>query len=122
MALFTCDNGDLCDSANGYRVIRAGYKRTHAEIKTTAQLKATLRAGQYAWPGGYPMYFLTSDGGALSFDTVRAELHNVLYSISRGITDGWLVVSCDVNWEDSNLCDDHTGERIKSAYGDDSDE
>ena len=46
------------------------------------------------------MYFLTRDGGALSFKTVRAELASVLDSIRNGYDDGWQVVGCDINWED----------------------
>ena len=72
--------------------LRANYARTHGRIRSAADLKATLRAGAYAWPGGYPLYFLTSDGGALSFATVRDNLARVLDSIATGTNDGWRVV------------------------------
>jgi hypothetical protein len=39
-----------------------------------SELKSILRAGPYAWPGGYPLYFLTIDGGTLSFAAVQAEV------------------------------------------------
>ena len=96
--------------------IRADYCQSHSRIETVSALKATLRAGSYAWPGGYPMYFVTSDGAALLFETVREELHNIIDSIRRGVDDGWRVVATDINWEDGDLVDDHTGERIESAY------
>jgi len=102
--------------------LRAVYCRTYACIKTAAELKATLRAGAYAWPGAYQMYFVTSDGAALSFESVRAELRAVLASISSGTNDGWRVVACQINYEDSDLACDHSGERIPAAYGDDSSE
>ena len=51
--------------------LRANYAIHCGSIKSVADLKATLRAGGFAWPGGYPLYFVTSDGGALSFATVR---------------------------------------------------
>jgi hypothetical protein len=98
--------------------IRPDYSRHFSSIDTVAQLKATLRAGPYAWPGGYPLYFITSDGAALSFDTVRAELHQVIYSIANQIDDGWRVVACDINHEDSDLYDAHTSEKIESAHSD----
>ena len=101
--------------------LRRRYKCIYGRIENTAQLKATLRHGKYAWPGGYPLYFITSDGCALSFETVRAELRNVIDSIKRKINDGWRVIGCDVNWEDADLVDDHTGNPIESAYGDDDD-
>jgi len=50
------------------------YRQHFAQITTTGQLKAMLRDGPYAWPGGYPLFFVTSDGGALSFQTVQDEL------------------------------------------------
>ena len=92
-------------------------KYSFREITETWQLLATLRNGQFAWPGGYPMYFLTSDGGALSFASVREELASILPAIKEHMNDGWRVVACDVNWEDTELVDDHSGELIESAYG-----
>jgi len=96
--------------------VRPNYKWTHRLINTCAELKATLRAGEYAWPGGYPMHFITEDGAALSFKAVREELRCVLDSIKAGGRDGWRVIGCQINWEDGNLLCDHTGERIPSAY------
>jgi hypothetical protein len=88
------------------------------KIKTysTKDLKAQLRSGDHAWPGGYPLFFITSDGAALSFDAVRENLRSVLWSIRHDVNDGWRVIGCDVNWEDASLFCDHTGERIQSAY------
>lgn len=99
--------------------LRKCYKRTHCRIKTGAQLRATLRAGAFTWPGGYPLYFVTSDGGALAFDSVRDNLRSVLDSIRTECNDGWRVVACKVNYEDEYLYDDHTGRKIESAYGQD---
>mgnify|MGYP003342289360 FL=1 len=82
-------------------------------------LKAVLRNGAYAWPGGYPLYFITNDGAALSFSTVLDELPRIMAAIKdRHDRSGWKVVGVDVNWEDDELYDDHTGEKIESAYGD----
>ena len=83
---------------------------------TTKDLKAQLRAGEYAWPGGYPLFFITTDGAALSFEATRANLRSVFDSMRNGIDDGWRIVGCDVNWEDASLFCDHTGKRIESAY------
>lgn len=96
--------------------IRFNYRCTHREIKTVSDLKATLRAGEFAWPGGYPLYFITNDGAALSFKTVRKEFRQVLYSIRNQMSDGWRVCCCEVNYENPELYDDHSGERIESAY------
>jgi len=99
--------------------LRADYRRTHSDISNTLQLRATLRAGAYAWPGGYPMFFITSDGEALSFDTVRAEYAQVSRAIRDKSNDGWRVVACEINYEDAELTCAHSGNRIDSAYGSD---
>ena len=82
---------------------------------TVSNFRRDLRE-PYAWPGGYPRYFLTSDGQALSFKAARAERRNILEAIRHRSNDGGRVVGCDVNWEDPQLDCDHTGERIASAY------
>lgn len=119
--LMVCDHGDLYDTRKleWYRrtPLRKNYAYHHRRIDTMKDLLATLRAGPYGWPGAYPMFFVTNDGAALSFETVRGELANVLDSIKRRIDDGWRVVGCDINYEDNDLTDDHTGEKIPSAYG-----
>ncbi len=86
---------------------------------TTKELKTQLRQGEFAWPGGYPLFFITTDGAALSFKAVRENLRLVMDSIKRDLRDGWQVCAVDVNYEDPTLFCDHTGERIPSAYAED---
>jgi hypothetical protein len=97
--------------------IRPAYRKTFASIETPQQLLATLRAGEFAWPGGYPKFFVTSDGAALSFASVLRQLPSVLSAIRDFQNDGWRVIGCQINWEDCELTCDHSGERIASAYG-----
>lgn len=99
--------------------LRSDYSRTHARITSTLELRATLRAGSHVWPGGYPLYFLTDGGEALSFETVREEYRHVSRAIRTGARDGWRVVACDVNWEDSELACAHSGRAIPAAYTED---
>lgn len=96
--------------------LRTPYNCMFGRIDNVAQMKATLRAGEYAWPGGYPMYFITSDGGSLSFDSVRENLRSIMDSIANDYRDGWKVIACEINWEDGDLYCDHSGKRIESAY------
>jgi len=35
------------------------------KINTVKDFGEALRNGPYAWPGGYPLFFITADGGAL---------------------------------------------------------
>lgn len=96
--------------------LRPRFQWTFKNIATGAELRSTIRGGEFTFPGGYPLYFITSDGGALSFDTVRKNLRSVIWSIRNQCDDGWRVVACDINYEDAELTDDHTGEQIESAY------
>ena len=82
-------------------------------------IKDVLRSGPYAWPGGYPIYFVTCDGDALSFEAVRAEFRQVCHAhLTDNRRDGWALCGYDVNWEDGDLTCAHTGKRIESAYAD----
>lgn len=70
----------------------------------------------YAWPGGYPVFHITDDGGALCPDCANAEGH------VGGDNDGFRIIGSDVNWEDEDLLCDHCGTQIESAYGENGDE
>lgn len=96
--------------------LRANYSGHNRSISTVAQLKAALREGQYTGVGCYPCYFITSDGGALSFESVRANFKSVIDSVKNEINDGWRVVAMDVNYENPDLVCDHTGKPIEYAY------
>ena len=84
---------------------------------TTKDIKRLLRSGQYAWPGGYPMFFITIDGAALSFESVCENWPLVCDSVRHDSDDGWRVIAADINWEDPNLRCEDTGELIEWAYG-----
>lgn len=86
---------------------------------TTKQIKQALRAGKFTWPGGYPTFFITSDGAALSHESVRENWRQVCFSVRNKCNDGWRVIAHDVNWEDSSLYCAHSNKRIESAYAED---
>jgi len=87
---------------------------------TLLEIKTALRSGPYVWPGGYPRFFVTSDGAALSFAAVRSEWRQIVGAhLSDDKHCGWHVAGVDVNWEDPALYCDHTNERIESAYAED---
>jgi hypothetical protein len=86
------------------------------EIKSISDFRKAMRIGPYAWPGGYPLYFITSDGAALSFDAAKAERRNILEAIRDKDNNGWRIVGMDINYEDGELYCEHTNERIPSAY------
>lgn len=61
----------------------------------------------YAWPGGYPLFYLDTDNNTLC--PACANKHDM----SSGIVD------YDANWEDPSLYCDDCGKRIESAYAED---
>jgi hypothetical protein len=86
-------------------------------INSISDFRRAMRHGPYAWPGGYPCYFITNDGAALSFATARKERRCILETLRDKDNSGWRVVAVDINWEDSDLVCDHSGDPIESAYG-----
>jgi len=88
------------------------------------EIKRYLRNGPYAWPGGYPMYFVTIEGDVLSFATVRKHWRDVCEAhIVKGCRlNGWRIEDVNVNWEDPELYCDVSDERIPSAYAEPEDE
>ena len=97
--------------------LRSPYMRTFPEIETGAQFRATLRAGPFAWPGGYTMALQTSDGAALCFDCGRAEARSIIRAIRDRSRDGWRVIGSKVHWEGPDEECAHCGRGIPSAYG-----
>lgn len=86
----------------------------------TKQFKQALRNGPYAWPGGYPLFFVMSDGEALSFNAAKSEAKQIIRAIrEHDIRGGWYPEGVTINWEDSTLYCCHTGEQIECAYHED---
>jgi hypothetical protein len=85
---------------------------------TISQFRKDIRQ-PYAWPGGYPRYFIMQDGCALSFKAAYENKRLILEALSGDIRDSWAIAACEINWEDENLSCDHTGETIECAYSSD---
>lgn len=88
------------------------------QIKSFADVLSALQNGPYAWPGGYPLFFITKDGSALSFAGAAACL-NIIEAAMEG--DDYAapirkVVAVEVNWEDDSLFCCETGKQIEAAY------
>jgi len=88
-------------------------------IAILRQVKEAIRQ-PYAWPGGYPLYILMSDGEALSVKAAWAEFELVARAtLFSCIRDSWKADSVQINWDDTELYCAHTNEKIESAYGED---
>lgn len=84
---------------------------------TLQDIKTRLREGPYAWPGGYPLFFIAHDGEPLSFAAVRERFREVCAAhLTRDERDQWFLTAVEPNWENPDLYCAHTGERIPSAY------
>ena len=84
---------------------------------TVDQFEFALMQGPYAWPGGYPMFFIMKDGEPLSFKAANAEKERIIEAIKDPHdSDTWKPIDVDINWEDDDLFCAHTGEKIYPAY------
>jgi hypothetical protein len=86
------------------------------KINKPSDFGRALKQGPFAWPGGYPLYFVCSDGEPLSFKAAREHASLICQAIRDKDRSGWQVIGADVNWEDPSLTCAHTGKPIESAY------
>ena len=90
------------------------------KINSISDFRKACRQGSYAWPGGYPLFFITSDGAALSVASVKECRRQIIEALrDNDKASGWHVCAMDVNWEDASLVCEHSGQSIESAYGED---
>jgi len=81
----------------------------HNETPKVSEIR--LESGvlpKYAFPGGYPLYYLDAEGNILCAECARS---NDDYTAS--------LVDYAVNYEDAFLYCDHCSTRIESAYAED---
>jgi hypothetical protein len=98
-------------------VVRENFSRHHTTINTVADFKASLRAGRYVWPGGYPIVFLLWDGCILCHTCAKIEFKQIADAIKhRDTNKQWQVVGCrvceDLANSDERTCD-HCGDKIE---------
>ena len=72
----------------------------------------------YAFPGAYPVFAVTTDGGALCCTCLSVEFKNICYSINEDLDDGFRVQDVVINYEAEILCDS-CGNEIEKAYEND---
>lgn len=83
-----------------------------AEI--VADSDGTLPA--FAWPGGYPIYYLTEDSAILCPGCANGE--NGSEASQQSDDKQWKLAACDVHYEGAPLSCEHCNAEIGSAYGD----
>lgn len=72
---------------------------------------------KYAWPGGYPLFAIMSDGEGMCVDCALKEWRYIYSSTKEHSWDGWRLEGVAVNWEDADMVCCHCGKEIESAYG-----
>lgn len=85
-------------------------------IQKSIELRKAIRA-KHAWPGGYPMFLVMSDGECLCMECARKEYKQIAYSNRHNLRDGWRSEAADINWEDTEMYCAHCNTKIESAYG-----
>lgn len=91
------------------------------KIETVSDFRRAVRNGPYTQLGGYPVYWLVSDGEACAFDVAKTERRQMLdalveYQSNRSEHSGWRPVALEINYHDCDLICAHTGRRISAAY------
>lgn len=93
-------------------------------ITSLQDLANTISYGPYAWPGGYPKFFLMQDGETCCFECIKDNKVEVFAAapdegpatVLRSPDPQWWPVAVDINWEDPSMYCAHCGGRIESAY------
>jgi hypothetical protein len=75
---------------------------------------------EFAWPGGYPIFYVFRDGGCLCPACLNRNITDV-DDANRGEPrfnshGGWAVDAFDVNYEDGGHGCDHCGRPRPAAY------
>ena len=100
--------------------LRKVYCKTFSQPKNSTEIRATIRAGEYAWPGGYPMFALMSDGDTLCFSCLKSQLDSIGPAMGdESDSSGWRVEAIDINYEDSDMVCASCSKQMESAYGND---
>jgi len=101
--------------------LRPNYSRHHREIGTVADLKASLRAGQFVFPGGAEMVYLTADGACLCHGCTRDNLREIIPAIrTNAMRSGWAVGATMIDSEtDARIECDHCGREISPGCEED---
>lgn len=59
---------------------------------TTRELKNAIRE-VYAWPGGYELLAITSDGAVLCMQCCYENFRSIVWSMRHKCDDGWRVIA-----------------------------
>lgn len=85
---------------------------------TISQYRKHMR-NPYAWPGGYEIRPVMTDGAVLCRACLITERRNILEALADpSYRTGWEIACFDVLWEGSSELCGHCSTEIKTEYGD----
>lgn len=88
---------------------------TITELKTDRLQRVDTELPYYAWPGGYPLFYITKDAGCLCPKCTNDNIE----LLSDKDDPQWYIIGSEINWEDTSLYCDHCNKIIESAYSED---
>ena len=71
---------------------------------------------EFAWPGGYPLFSLLSDGEILCPPCAKQEYRQLVQATKDHDNSGWRPVAADINWEDEDMQCCHCNGLLEPAY------
>jgi len=71
----------------------------------------------FAWPGGYPIFYLAADNGILCPDCANGKNGSECQNPECQDEDQWRIVAAEIHWEGEPLVCEHCNGEIESAYG-----
>lgn len=86
------------------------------------ELQSFIRANGFAWPGGYPMALLMTDGECIDAQSARENYRLLRQAMryeaaSNWLDKDWLPAEVFIHWEGAPIVCAHSGRDIESAYG-----
>lgn len=93
---------------------RAGVVMSAAQ--TLRDVRAFIRS-PYAWPGGYPLLLVMSDGETVCAKCARAEYRQISRETRDGSRNGWAAHAVVAHWEGEPETCAHCNAETPSAYG-----
>jgi len=91
--------------------------KTNHAAEILAQVKHTAR-NAHAWPGGYPLAVLMSDGETLCPACCKTEFRNIARATIAGLRDDWKAEAAFIHYEGRPLVCANCYTETPSAYGD----
>jgi len=83
--------------------------------QTLEKVKDAIRT-PYAWPGGYPVYTVMSDGELMCPDCARENYKLIVQATKDQLRDGWQAEGSMILYEGLAYCC-HCDKELESAYG-----